>query len=130
MRWFKPNLRSSVSAMFSSGHPSQPAESALEDVGIEDIRTSMLALIGEIEEQKFLHVGRRIRYASEVMALWYLRGDLMALLASRHGEVRARENLKEITGRFADMLPKGLRSRPSPLAARDGSNSGNDEHIE
>jgi hypothetical protein len=87
-------------------------------------------LIGEIEEQKFLHVGRRIRYASEVMALWYLRGDLMALLASRHGEVRARQNLKEITGMFADMLPKGLRSRPSPLAARDGSNIGNDEDTE
>jgi hypothetical protein len=129
MRWFKPNLRSSVSAMFSSGHPSQ-VESALEDVGIEDIRTSMLALIGEIEEQKFLHVGRRIRYASEVMALWYLRGDLMALLASRHGEVRARENLKAITGMFADMLPKGLRSRPSPLAARDGSKIGDNEGAE
>jgi hypothetical protein len=123
MRWFKPNLRSSVSAMFSSGHPSQPAESALEEVGIEDIRTSMLSLIGEIEDKKFLHVGRRIRYASEVLALWYLRGDLMALLASRHGEVQAREHLKAITGMFEDMLPKGLKSRPSPLASRDGSNS-------
>jgi hypothetical protein len=125
MRWFKPNLRSSVSAMFSSGHPSAPAESALEDLGIEDIRTSMLALIGEVEDRKFLHVGRRIRYASEVMGLWYLRGDLMALLASRHGEVQARANLKTITDLFEDMLPKGLRSRPSPLASRDGSNGGN-----
>jgi len=124
MRWFKPNLRSSVSALFSSGHPSVPSESAQEDVGIEDIRTSMLALIGDIEEQKFLHVGRRIRYASEIMGLWYLRGDLMALLASRHGEVQARANLKTITDMFEDMLPKGLRSRPSPLASRDGSNGG------
>jgi hypothetical protein len=117
MRWFKPNLRSSVSAMFSSGHPSAPAESALEDVGIEEIRTSMLALIGEVEDQKFLHVRRRIRYASEVMALWYLRGDLMALLASRHGEAQARENLTAITEMFDDMLPRGLKSRPSPLAS-------------
>ena len=111
--------------MFSSGHPSAPAESVLEEVGIEDIRTSMLALIGDVEEKKFLHVGRRIRYASEVMGLWYLRGDLMALLASRHGEVQAREDLKTITDMFEDMLPRGLRSRPSPLASRDGSNSGN-----
>ncbi|HXD41821.1 MAG TPA: hypothetical protein VN649_14745 [Ramlibacter sp.] len=111
--------------MFSSGHPSAPPQSALEEVGIEDIRTSMLALIGDIEEPKFLHVGRRIRYASEVMGLWYLRGDLMALLASRHGEVQARENLKTITDMFEDMLPRGLKSRPSPLASRDGSNSGN-----
>jgi hypothetical protein len=125
MRWFKPNLRSSVSAMFSSGHPSAPPQSALEEVDIEDIRTSMLALIGDIEEPRFLHVGRRVRYASEVMGLWYLRGDLMALLASRHGEAKAREDLKNITGMFEDMLPKGLKSRPSPLAARDGSNSGN-----
>ena len=107
------------------GFSKSPLRAALEEVGIEDIRTSMLALIGDVEEQKFLHVGRRIRYASEVMGLWYLRGDLMALLASRHGEVRARENLREITGMFEDMLPRGLRSRPSPLAARDGSNSGN-----
>jgi len=110
--------------MFSSGHPSEPADSELDDVGIEDIRASMLALIGDIEETKFMHVGRRIRYASEVMGLWYLRGDLMALLASRHGEVQAREHLKAITSMFEDMLPKGLKSRPSPLAARDGSNSG------
>ena len=125
MRWFKPNLRSSVSAMFSTGHPSEPAETELTEVGIEDIRTSMLALIGDVEEPKFLHVGRRLRYASEVMALWYLRGDLMALLASRYGEMQARENLAAITEMFEGMLPRGLKSRPSPLASRDGSTSGN-----
>ena len=117
MRWFKPNLRSSVSAMFSSSPPSDAAETALEEVGIEDIRAAMLALIGVNEDTKFLHVGRRIRYAGEVMALWYLRGDLMALLASRDGEVQAREDLRAITELFEDMLPRGLKSRPSPLAS-------------
>jgi hypothetical protein len=113
MRWFKPNLRSSISAIFASGPP-VPAESVME-VGIEDIRDSMLGLMGNIEDKQFLHVGRRIRYANDVLGLWYLRGDLMAVLASRHGEAQAREKLKAITEMFEDMLPQGLRSRPSAL---------------
>ena len=114
MRWFKPNLRSSIYALFSSGLSSAGPNSVL-DVGIEDIRGAMLALMGEVEDKKFLHVVRRIRYATEVLSLWYLRGDLMAALASRHGEALARERLKPITQMFQEIVPQGLKSRPSPL---------------
>lgn len=114
MRWFKPNLRSSIYALFSSGLP-PPGQDSVLDVGIEDIRAAMLALMGEVQDGRFLHVVRRIRYATEVLSLWYLRGDLMAALASRHGEALSREKLKPITQMFQEIVPQGLKSRPCPL---------------
>jgi hypothetical protein len=119
MRWFKPNLRSSIHALFGLVHPPATAEQDTE-VSIEDIREAMLALVGDVDEKQFRHVTRRIRYAIDVLALWYLRGDLMAVLASRLGEVEARQKLSEITDMFEDMLPQGLRSRPSPLNSGPG----------
>lgn len=112
MRWFKPNLKS-IHALFGFGHP--PVQDTQLDLDIEDIRQAMLALIGEVET-KMPHVERRIRYAIDVLALWYLRGDVMALLAGRFGEAGARERLEPVTDMFRAMLPQGLRSRPSPLS--------------
>jgi hypothetical protein len=39
-----------------------------------------------------------VRYANDMQALWYLRGDLMACLSAMQGEVQARERiLKRLT---------------------------------
>ena len=48
------------------------------------------------------------------------------LLARTHGEAVAREMLEDLSVLFTDLLPRGLRSRPSPLrtgyrASRPGS---------
>ena len=116
MRWFKPNLRSSLYAIFASSDPAAPRRAAAE-VGIEDIRESMLALITGVGETRFAQVRRRIRYATDVQALWFLRGDLMAVLATRLGEAAAREKLGAVSEMFEDLVPQGLRSRPSPLSS-------------
>lgn len=112
MRWFKPNLRSSLYGLL--GNPPAPTESVLE-TGTEDIREAMLALLGENGSRRFPHVTRRVRYANDIQALWYLRGDLMAALAALHGESAAREKIQHITGMFHGLLPGSLSSRPSPL---------------
>jgi hypothetical protein len=112
MRWLKPNLRSSIYGLL--GSPIAPSESILEN-GCEDIRESMLALLGEAGLKHFPQITRRIRYASDVQALWYLRGDLMAALASIHGEVAARQRIASVTQMFNGLLPGSLTSRPSPL---------------
>lgn len=117
MRWFKPNLRSSLHAIFSSGLPAPPPTAAME-YGIEDIRQAMLALMTDALDERFPHVVRRIRYATDVQGLWFLRGDLMRALASSCGEAAAREQLAAVSGMFEDLLPDALRSRPSPLSAR------------
>jgi hypothetical protein len=111
MRWRK-NLRSSIYGLL--GNPVAPSESILES-GTEDIRESMLALMGDTGPKQFPHVTRRIRYAGDIQALWYLRGDLMAALAAMHGEMAAREKVSSITSHFQGLLPNGLNSRPSPL---------------
>ncbi|HSV34359.1 MAG TPA: hypothetical protein VLI46_02320 [Ramlibacter sp.] len=112
MRWLKPNLRSSIYGLL--GNPVAPSESILEN-GTEDIRESMLAMMGEAGPKHFPQITRRIRYANDIQALWYLRGDLMAALASMYGEVKAREKVASVTAQFQGLLPSGLGSRPSPL---------------
>lgn len=112
MRWLKPNLRNSIYSLL--GNPAAPSESMLES-GTEDIRESMLDVLGEAGPKDFPQVTRRIRYANDIQALWYLRGDLMAALATLHDEVTAREKVARVTRMFKGLLPAGLNSRPSPL---------------
>lgn len=82
---------------------------------MEEIRESMLVLVGDCAGTSFAHVSRRIHYAVDIQALWYLRGDAMAVLSARHGEAIALEKIEALTEMFEDHLPRGLRSRPSPL---------------
>lgn len=112
MRWFKPNLRGSIYGLLGNGAP--PSDSMLE-TGTEDIRESMLAVLGEAGPKQFPQITRRIRYANDIQALWYLRGDLMAALANLHGEAIAREKVASITAQFRGLLPGDMGSRPSPL---------------
>ena len=112
MRWFKPNLRSSIYGLL--GNPVVPSESMLEN-GTEDIRESMLTAMGESGPKHFPQITRRIRYANDIQALWYLRGDLMGALAAMHGEAAARQKVSAITAQFQGLLPNGLTSRSSPL---------------
>lgn len=111
MRWPKPNLRSIYGLL---GQPPEPSPSVLED-GTEDIREAMLACLGESGSKRFPAITRRIRYATDIQALWYLRGDLMATLAGIHGEAQARQQVADITAQFRGLLPGSLSSRPSPL---------------
>ncbi|MBI5278002.1 MAG: hypothetical protein HY854_16250 [Burkholderiales bacterium] len=112
MRWLKPNLKNSLYGLL--GHASNPTESTLEN-GTEDIREAMLALLGENSPKRFPQLTRRLRYAADIQALWYLRGDLMATLATIHGETAARQQVRAITEMFDGLLPGSLSSRPSPL---------------
>jgi hypothetical protein len=114
MRWFKPNMRSSFYALLARIHPPQPESTVLE-YSVDNIREAMLEMVGDEPDASYRHIGRRIRYAVDVHSLWYLRGDLMALLAGRHGEVVAREKIEMLTEMFEEFLPRGLKSRPSPL---------------
>jgi hypothetical protein len=111
MRWLKPTLRSVYGLL---GNPPAPTESLLDE-GTEDVRESMLAALGPAGPRHFPQITRRIRYANDIHALWYLRGDLMAALANVHGEATARQKIASITAQFQGLLPGSLNSRPSPL---------------
>lgn len=111
MRWVKSNLLSIYGLLSNT---SEPTASVLEN-GTEDIRESMLDALGDSGSRHFPQVTRRIRYAGDVQALWYLRGDLMAALASMHDEETARQKIGSITAQFRGLLPGTMASRPSPL---------------
>ena len=111
MSWITSGLRNSIYGLL--GH-SQPSDSVLVN-RMEDIRETMLDLLGDDGTRFHPNVTRRIRYASDVQALWYLRGDLMAVLAGVHGEASARRQVRAITDMFRGVLPRSLTSRSRAL---------------
>jgi hypothetical protein len=117
MRWFMPKLRNSIYAMLSSVHALTDVARASGEppVNLEDIRQNMLEMAALDCGERSLRLARRIRYASDLESLWFLRGELMGLLARTHGEAAAFEKVEELSSLFTDLLPAGLRSRPSPL---------------
>jgi hypothetical protein len=115
MRWFKTkDLRSSIYALFTVSTSAPRTDDA---ASMDQIREAMLALAGDDAGERGAGLARRIRYATDLQALWFMRGELMQLLARNHGEAAAREKLDELSTLFTDLLPSALRSRPSPLNA-------------
>ena len=117
MRWFKPNLRNSLHAIFTAGLLGSRFPEPDEDtvVSIEDIRMRMTEMLCSHTDDRAAVVRRRIRYADSVESLWFMRGELMAVLSRSRGEARALEMIAGVSELFDDLLPDGLRSRPSPL---------------
>jgi hypothetical protein len=116
MRWFSTkDLRSTIYAIFSV---STAASSRPPDPGstLENIRQAMLELTALDTSDRGVFLARRIRYAGDLQALWFMRGELMALLSRSHGEAAALQKVDSLSSLFADLLPRGLRSRPSPLS--------------
>ena len=112
MRWIKPNLRSSLYSLL--GAAPEPSESRLEDA-TEEIRDAMLAALGPDGPTRMPNTVRKIRYAVDIQALWYLRGELMAGLSATQGESVASQQVTQLSQMFRGLLPAGLGSRPSPL---------------
>ena len=63
----------------------------------------------------------RIRRATDIRDLWYLRGELMLAMAQVRGEGAALEAIYAISEEFEGLLPGSFSSRPSPLAGWTGT---------
>jgi hypothetical protein len=111
MGWFKTRFRSSFFELFGTSSPANLAPPH-EMVGIEEIRARMLELLEGINEP---HITRRVRYSLDVQGLWYMRGDLLAVLAKHRGETVAFQKVDALTPLFRGALPQGLVPRHSPL---------------
>ena len=82
----------------------------------ERFRKTMLTLAESVPGEQAARLALRIRCAATLQSLWFMRSDMMALLAPVCGEVKARHRLEQISAPVREALPVGLRSRPSPLA--------------
>ena len=104
MRSFIPQLKNSCLSLLGMAE----ATPAMLIDRTEDIRQLMLDEMGEYGEKHFPGVARRVRYAADVQGLWYVRSDVMAILASTHGETIARQRIATISGKFKGLLPSSL----------------------
>jgi hypothetical protein len=88
------------------------ASDASIDAGaqLEDIRHAMLASLSAIppHTRGLEKTWGAIARAGAAQTLWYLRSDLLALLAAHCGEARARQDLDQITQMFRGLVPAAL----------------------
>jgi hypothetical protein len=78
---------------------------------LEDIRQSMLDSLEDAGTAPIVQIERRVLFASDAESLWYLRPELLMVIASKRGERVARQKLEQISAMFVGLLPKGLNSR-------------------
>jgi hypothetical protein len=111
-RWAATYLISGLQGLM--GHRTVGQPSRLQ-ASIRDIRLAMLECLAQngVDSKSVIHM--RIAYANDIQDLWYLRGDVMAVIASREGEVAAKKKLAQISVRFNGLLPRALTARTSPL---------------
>jgi len=82
----------------------------------EQIRQLMVACVkADVCRSDVPYIERRLLSARDVEALWYLRGDVLAVLCDIHGEYLARQKLDEITSMFSGLLPRSMFSKPRSL---------------
>lgn len=94
----------------------QKLEGIESDAAMTDLlRRLMLELAQGVPGEKSARLALRIQCAATLQSLWFMRSDLMALLAPVCGEAEARHRLETISAPIREALPQGLRSRPSPL---------------
>jgi hypothetical protein len=94
----------------------QPPESSHAPLKIEAIRQCMLECLDGDLCLQFPQITRRVRFASNLEALWFLRPELLLAISSVAGELAAQEKVGEITSMFDGLLPKSMNSRPTRIA--------------
>ncbi|MET0311030.1 MAG: hypothetical protein ABW051_03205 [Burkholderiaceae bacterium] len=114
MRFLKPNLRHSLYNLLGRP-PAEAADSSHDDEQLEAIREAMLQQMGDTIHL-YTATSRKVRYATDIMTLWYLRGEVMRVLAETRGESEARQRMARVTEMFSGHLPRGMDSRPGGLA--------------
>lgn len=102
MRWIKPSLRHSISALLGNEMRKHSPES------LEPVRQAMLAALGDDGAQANPRLKHRLMYVHDAHALWYARAEMVAVLSSLHGEVKAVEMVRRLTPIFDGLLPRGL----------------------
>jgi hypothetical protein len=111
MRWLNSHLKSSLLALLGS----TALIPRLRQDRIENVRQMMLDELGEFGASHFPKIVRRVRYAIDAQALWFVRSEVITVLGAMHGETIAREKISRISQKFKGLVPKGLISRPGSL---------------
>jgi hypothetical protein len=109
-------LREGITSVWPTSSPQKLGATDPEIDALEKFRAAMLGLIESDASERAAMLNLRIRCAATLQSLWFMRSEMMALLATAHGEADARRRLDLVAECVRDVLPSGLRSRPSPLS--------------
>lgn len=99
-------IRSSFWAVLGRGDSSDSPDEALERV-----RKAMLLVIEEYGGDDHIRLDMKINFAREIAELWYLRPELMHVVAAAQGEQVAQECMAGITALFKKYHLGGTPSR-------------------
>ena len=75
------------------------------------IRAAMLSLLVARDGPEVRRIEQRVRFAENLETLWYLRQDLVAVLAAPGEEATVREQIVGITALFRGWLPATMVPR-------------------
>lgn len=81
------------------------------DVALERVRKAMLLMIEEHGGDDHIRLDMKINFAHQIAELWYLRPELMNMIAAAQGEQVAQECMAEITALFKKHHLGGTPSR-------------------
>lgn len=102
MRWFKPSIRNSISALLSPEVHQDPGQA------LEPVRKAMLDVLGEDGAQINPQLTRRLKYLHDPHALWFARAEMVAVLSQIHGEALAVHRVQSLSPVFQGLVPKSL----------------------
>lgn len=102
MRWLKPAIRHSISAILGAEMNPTRAEA------LEPIRQAMLQALGEDGARQNPQLCRRLAFTHDAYALWYARSDLVAALSQMHGEAKAVATVQDLLPVFKGVLPRSM----------------------
>ena len=126
MPWFNTSFWSSVVALFSTSTTASSVSARELRERTDEIRREMVDLARSCQGKPASGLALRMHYAPDIQSLWFMRSELMGLLAQARGEASARESLSRLSAMISGLLPNGLRSRPSPL---DGESTHGDSML-
>ena len=112
MNWFSSGRSQAGSESAGAGHAH-----AIHREGTETIRAAMLETLAGADSPAARMLMLRIHCAGDAVGLWYMRPEVMSVLASRHGEAMARQTLARLSVHFRELLPEGLAAQLRPAAS-------------
>ena len=112
MSWKSSKFVTSFLSLFGEAPSAQSSA-----VRVQEIRQAMLDCFqGTPSCPDQAQIWRRVLYAPDIQSLWYLRSDILILLAHHLGENEAHARLDRVTALFAGLLPAAQKPRVSRLS--------------
>lgn len=102
MRWMKPGLRNTISALLGAEIRKDSPEA------LEPVRVAMLSALGEEGAAINPRLKHRLMYLHDAHALWYARSEMVAVLSRLHGEAKAVDTVIGLSPVFRGLVPNSL----------------------